>query len=67
MIFQKLLQKNPTKRLGAKLDAEEIKEHPWFKQVDWQKMIDKKLDPPFIPYVSSVSDTRNFDKVLQLL
>ena len=29
-----LLSKNPLKRLGAR-DAEEIKEHPFFKLIDW--------------------------------
>jgi len=32
-----LLQKNPTKRLGSgKRDAEEIKAHPFFKNIDWK-------------------------------
>ena len=47
------------------MDAEEIKEHPWFKQIDWQMMLEKKQDPPFVPYVSSAADTRNFDKVFE--
>ena len=51
------------KRFGSAGDAEEIKQHPWFKTIDWKLLLEKKLEPPFIPYMSSASDTRNFDKV----
>jgi hypothetical protein len=30
-----LLNKNPLKRLGSKGGAEEIKEHPYFNDVNW--------------------------------
>jgi serine/threonine protein kinase len=26
----RLLEKNPKSRIGSKLDADEIKQHPWF-------------------------------------
>lgn len=61
-LISQLLQKDPTKRLGNAQDAAEIKAHPWFKNVDWKLMEEKKVDPPFVPYVSSMCDTRNFDK-----
>lgn len=36
IIFFKLLQRNPAKRLGSgKGDAEEIKFHPFFAKIDW--------------------------------
>ncbi len=65
-LISQLLQKDPTKRLGNAQDAAEIKAHPWFKNVDWKLMEEKKVDPPFVPYVSSMCDTRNFDKVKEL-
>ena len=34
-----LLNRNPLKRLGARKDAEEIKAHPYFEDVDWEKIM----------------------------
>lgn len=34
-LLRKLLNRDPNRRLGALLDAEEIKRHPFFKKVDW--------------------------------
>ncbi|KAA6393764.1 MAG: hypothetical protein EZS28_010707, partial [Streblomastix strix] len=45
-------------RLGAK-DVNEIKNHPFFKGVQWSKLAQQK--PPMIPEVESEVDTRNFD------
>ena len=61
-LLKRLFEKDPEKRIGAKNGAAEIKAHPWFKTIDWAQMLAKKMDPPFVPFVSSVSDTRNFDK-----
>ncbi len=42
-----LLNRNPSKRLGAGSEgAEEIKRHPFFKGIDWQVVKDKKMTPP---------------------
>lgn len=42
-----LLTRNPQKRLGAgPLDAEEVKSHPWFNDINWDDVINKKLKPP---------------------
>ena len=42
-----LLSKNPNKRLGAgPRDAEEIKEHDFFKELKWEDVALRKLKPP---------------------
>jgi serine/threonine protein kinase len=42
-----LLNRNPSKRLGAGPEgADEIKRHPFFNGIDWQTVRDKKLKPP---------------------
>jgi hypothetical protein len=42
-----LLQRSPEKRLGSGLDdAEEIKSHPFFADVDWQKIYNRETIPP---------------------
>jgi len=44
--------------------AEEVKSHPFFKDVDWQAVYDKKLTPPFIPSLGDDQDVSNFHKVM---
>ena len=41
-ILEKLLQKDPTKRLGSIKDAEEVKNHPWFFGINWDDLKNKK-------------------------
>jgi len=61
-ILQGLLTRNPNDRLGSLTDAEEIKAHPFFEGIDWSKLLNKELVPPFQPVVTDVStDTNNFD------
>jgi len=44
-----LLNRNPRKRLGAgESDAEQIKEHAFFKDVNWEDVYNRKLDMPQI-------------------
>uniref|UniRef100_A0A8C8FHK2 non-specific serine/threonine protein kinase n=1 Tax=Oncorhynchus tshawytscha TaxID=74940 RepID=A0A8C8FHK2_ONCTS len=58
-----LLIKDPNKRLGGGPDdAKEIMRHSFFVAIDWQDVYDKKLVPPFMPQVSSETDTRYFDE-----
>ena len=46
-LLKGLLQKDPKKRLGGgHRDAEEIKEHKFFEDVDWDKIYEKKIKPP---------------------
>lgn len=46
--INKLLIRNPEQRLGAN-GIEEIKEHPWLADVDWDKMVQRKIKSPFKP------------------
>lgn len=56
-----LLNRNPKHRLGATDDAEELKRHPFFADVDWDALMKKNVVPPFKPKLKSVLDTSNFD------
>ena len=56
-----LLNRNPKHRLGAINDAEELKAHPFFADIDWDALTRKMVVPPFKPKLKSVSDTSNFD------
>ncbi|MCJ1394012.1 hypothetical protein MMC18_006889 [Xylographa bjoerkii] len=56
-----LLNRNPKHRLGAINDAEELKAHPFFSDIDWIALTKKMVVPPFKPKLKSVLDTSNFD------
>jgi len=49
-------------RLGAGVeDAEEIKEHPFFRALVWDSVYDRQTEPPFRPPLSSEEDASLFD------
>ncbi|KAJ3841543.1 kinase-like protein [Lentinula raphanica] len=56
-----LLNRNPKNRLGANRDAQDLKEHPFFKTIDFNLLAQKKVTPPFKPIVESDESTSNFD------
>lgn len=58
-LLTKLLQKDPKLRLS---DAADIKAHPFFKDIDWHKLLSKSYLPPFKPNVENLLDTSNFDQ-----
>lgn len=55
----KLLNKQPSKRLGAN-GAIEVKQHPFFEGIKWDDLLNKKIQPPFKPNISNELDTTNF-------
>ncbi|XP_042458634.1 serine/threonine-protein kinase 38-like [Zingiber officinale] len=50
---------NVEQRLGTK-GADEIKDHPWFNGVEWDKLYE--MEAAFIPEVKDELDTQNFEK-----
>jgi hypothetical protein len=38
-----------------------VKNHVWFKGVDWNIIARKEIPPPWIPEISSPTDASNFD------
>jgi len=53
-----LLERSPDKRLQ---DPKLIKNHPYFKGIDWEKIVRKEVDPPFVPNVKGKADTSQVD------
>uniref|UniRef100_A0A287A8Q2 Ribosomal protein S6 kinase n=1 Tax=Sus scrofa TaxID=9823 RepID=A0A287A8Q2_PIG len=61
-LLRALFKRNPCNRLGAGLDGvEEIKRHPFFATIDWNKLYRKEIKPPFKPAVGRPEDTFHFD------
>lgn len=49
-LLRNLLNRNPTLRLGSNSDAEEIKAHKFFSDIDWSLVSQKKIPPPKFKY-----------------
>uniref|UniRef100_A0A8C5I1Z5 protein kinase C n=1 Tax=Gouania willdenowi TaxID=441366 RepID=A0A8C5I1Z5_GOUWI len=62
-IMRRLLRRNPERRLGSgEKDAEEVKKQPFFRNMDWEALLQRKVPPPFIPSIGSKEDVSNFDE-----
>eukprot|EP01123_Difflugia_compressa_P005860 TRINITY_DN17982_c0_g1_i1.p1 TRINITY_DN17982_c0_g1~~TRINITY_DN17982_c0_g1_i1.p1 ORF type:complete len:469 (-),score=115.97 TRINITY_DN17982_c0_g1_i1:67-1473(-) len=57
-IITKLLDRDPTKRLA---DPTKIMAHQWWKNLDWKKLEEKQIPPPFVPKVTNEEDFSNID------
>lgn len=61
-ILQKLLTREPDARLGSgPTDAQEIMNQPFFRNINWDDVYNKRVPPPFLPQISNPTDTSNFD------
>jgi len=57
-LLSRLLEKDAASRLS---DESEIKEHPFFADIDWEAMFKKEVPPPYKPKLDSASDIKHFD------
>lgn len=55
--IKKILDKDPSKRLGNK-GPEEIMQHPWFDDLDFNKLIKKQIKAPYVPEVQTEEQIR---------
>ena len=63
MIITDLLVVEPSKRLGyGSNGTENIKKHPFFKDINWEELYNKKVEPEFVPKIFNELDLGNFDK-----
>jgi len=62
-LVKRLLTKEISKRIGClKGLAEDIKKHKWYKGLDWDLLLNRTIQAPFIPAVKAPDDTSMFDK-----
>ena len=62
-LLQRLLTRDPARRLGAgEADAEDIKRHLFFKDVNFDDIYHRRIPPPYFPTIGNATDTSNFDQ-----
>ena len=59
-LIKKLLVVNPKERIGFN-SIDDIKNHDFFKNVDFNKVLSKEEIPPFIPQIDNDLDLKYFD------
>ncbi|XP_037546055.1 ribosomal protein S6 kinase beta-2 [Nematolebias whitei] len=61
-LIKQLLKKNPSKRLGSGInDSADIQRHSFFKTINWDELLKKRLEPPYKPQLQSEEDVSQFD------
>ncbi|ETV99069.1 AGC protein kinase, variant [Aphanomyces invadans] len=59
--LQALLVKNPAQRLGCGPNGPlDIMHHPWFTGIDWQALLERRVDTPFRPNIKHGQDIFNY-------
>ena len=63
-MLEKLLRYDPEMRIGCReAGALEIKQHPFFRDVDWELIERKGMVAPFVPVIQNgETDVSNFDE-----
>lgn len=53
--MKQMLKKNKSERLGHVRDFLDIKNHPFFASIAWEKLDQRALTPPYNPNVVSIN------------
>lgn len=61
-IVQALFVKDANARMGSgPRGAGDVKDHPWFAEINWEALYNRAVTPPFIPSIHGAVDVSNFD------
>ncbi|EKM53625.1 uncharacterized protein PHACADRAFT_98884 [Phanerochaete carnosa HHB-10118-sp] len=62
-LILKFLEHDPTKRYGnLKHGAGDVFAHPWFREVDWEKLKNREITAPYLPKIASAGDASAFER-----
>ncbi|KAL2310096.1 hypothetical protein Nmel_006335, partial [Mimus melanotis] len=61
-LLKKFLKRNPSQRVGGGPgDAADVQKQPFFRHINWEDLLARRLDPPFKPCLQSEEDVSQFD------
>ncbi|XP_037258743.1 ribosomal protein S6 kinase beta-2 isoform X1 [Falco rusticolus] len=61
-LLKKFLKRNPNQRVGGGPgDAADVQKQPFFRHINWEDLLARRLDPPFKPCLQSEEDVSQFD------
>lgn len=64
-LINQLLKVNPKERLGyGKKGSQNVKNHPYFKNIDWEVVASKKIPAPFIPKINENNEYKKGDQYI---
>ncbi|KAH0588673.1 hypothetical protein H2248_004485 [Termitomyces sp. 'cryptogamus'] len=62
-LILKLMESDPSKRYGnMRHGAGDVFAHPWFREVDWDKLQAREITAPYLPRISGDGDASAFDQ-----
>lgn len=61
-LIKRLLTRRQASRLGNLSRGHlDVKDHPWFEKMNWDKLNNRKLKAPWVPNISNPLDSSHFD------
>ena len=56
-LILKFMEHDPTKRYGnLRHGAGDVFAHPWFREVDWEKLKNREITAPYLPRIQGAGD-----------
>ncbi|KAF4621128.1 hypothetical protein D9613_000995 [Agrocybe pediades] len=61
-IIMKLMEGDPSRRYGnLRHGAGDVFAHPWFREVDWERLAAREITAPYLPRINGEGDASAFD------
>jgi CRP-like cAMP-binding protein len=61
-LIQRLIVRRQANRLGCLARGDlDVRDHPWFNIIDWDKLVHKKIPAPWVPRIKDPLDASHFD------
>ncbi|KAI0821152.1 kinase-like domain-containing protein [Irpex lacteus] len=61
-LILKFMEHDPTKRYGnLRHGAGDVFAHPWFREVDWEKLRNREITAPYLPKINGAGDASAFE------